>query len=170
MSGMSQAGEYDSSGKEFISPTFGRLSLDAVFSRLVDYINEDPAQKYNLIIGTDSFLNTETLFVSAVIVHRIGHGGRYFYTRNRRKKMENMRQRIFYEATMSIELASRLREMLNVNGFKRLPVEIHLDIGDNGATKEVVKEVVGMVTGSGYEAKTKPDSYGASKVADRHSK
>lgn len=170
MSGMSQAGEYDSSGKEFISPTFGRLSLDAVFSRLVDYINEDPAQKYNLIIGTDSFLNTETLFVSAVIVHRIGHGGRYFYTRNRRKKMESMRQRIFYEATMSIELASRLREMLNVNGFKKLPLEIHLDIGDNGATKEVVKEVVGMVTGSGYEAKTKPDSFGASKVADRHSK
>ena len=71
---------------------------------------------------------------------------------------------------MSIELASVLRGRLNENGLKRLPVEIHLDVGENGATREIVKEVVGMVTGSGYAARTKPDSFGASKVADRHSK
>jgi len=32
----------------------------------------------------------------------------------------------------------------------------------------MIKEVVGMVTGNGFTAKTKPDSYGASKVADKH--
>jgi len=32
----------------------------------------------------------------------------------------------------------------------------------------MIKEVVGMVRGSGYNAKTKPDAYGASAVADRH--
>jgi predicted RNase H-related nuclease YkuK (DUF458 family) len=30
--------------------------------------------------------------------------------------------------------------------------------------------VVGMVTGSGYAARTKPEAYAATKVADRHSK
>ena len=46
----------------------------------------------------------------------------------------------------------------------------HLDVGDKGETREIIRELVGMVTGSGYAARTKPDSFGASKVADRHSK
>lgn len=156
---------------EFVSPTFGRLSMDDMFSRIVDYIEDDPDQRYNLIIGTDSFVNTiETVFVSAFIIHRVGHGGRYFYKKARRRRIKNMRQRIFYEATISLELASVIGEMLSENGFKRLPVEIHLDVGTNGDTRDIIKEVVGMVTGSGYAAITKPNSYGATKVADRHSK
>ena len=158
------------SWEEFTSPTFGTLSFDGMFRRLIEYITEDPAQTYNLIIGTDSFLSGDTLFVSAVIIHRVGHGGRYFYIKLRRRKIDNMRQRIFYETTMSIQLAAVLQEKLNENGFKKLPVEIHLDVGTSGDTREIIKEVVGMVTGSGYAAKTKPASYGASKVADRHSK
>jgi predicted RNase H-related nuclease YkuK (DUF458 family) len=156
--------------QEFVSPTYGRLSLDAMFEKIVEYVAGNADQTYNLIIGTDSFLSTETLFVSAVIIHRVGHGGRYFYKKLARRKIESMRQRIFYEATMSIELASAVMAKLNENGFRKLPVEIHLDVGPNGATKDIVREVVGMVTGSGYAAVTKPDSYGASKVADRHSK
>src|SRR5207302_5588317 len=46
-------------------------------------------------------------------------------------------------------------------------VEIHLDVGASGETKRIIRELVGMVQGSGYAAITKPDSYGASKVADR---
>lgn len=156
--------------QDFISPSFGRLTMDEMFARIAEYLKDGPGETYNIIIGTDSFLNSETLFVSAVIVHRVGHGGRYFYKKTPRRKMESLRQRIIYEATMSIELASILKTKLNENGLKRLPVEIHLDVGENGETKEIVKEVVGMVTGSGYAARTKPDSFGASKVADRHSK
>ncbi|MBI5562290.1 MAG: ribonuclease H-like YkuK family protein [Deltaproteobacteria bacterium] len=160
----------DTFWQEFTSPTFGVVSFDSMFAMVAEYISEEPAQTYNLIIGTDSFLNTGTLFVSAVIIHRVGHGGRYFYKKMRRRKIDNMRQRIFHETTLSIELASLIREKLNGNGFRKLPVEIHLDVGTNGGTREIIKEVVGMVTGSGYAAITKPASYGASKVADRHSK
>jgi predicted RNase H-related nuclease YkuK (DUF458 family) len=32
----------------------------------------------------------------------------------------------------------------------------------------MIKEVVGMVTGNGFKARTKPESYGASNVADKH--
>lgn len=155
---------------EFVSPTFGKLSHDDMFSALVRYIEECGDQRYNLIIGTDSFLGKETLFVTAIVVHRVGHGGRYFYRKTRRRKIDNIRQRIFYEATMSIEVASFLREKFEENGYKALPVEIHLDVGTNGDTREIIREVVGMVTGSGYAAVTKPDSYGATKVADRHSR
>ncbi|HAV21575.1 MAG TPA: hypothetical protein DCX02_06940, partial [Firmicutes bacterium] len=44
------------------------------------------------------------------------------------------------------------------------------DIGRNGGTKDLIREIVGMVTGTGFEAKIKPDAYGATKVADKHSK
>lgn len=155
---------------EFISPTSGTISFDAMFSVIVDYINQAPADVYNLIVGTDSFLNSETLFVSAVIIHRVGHGGRYFYRKNPRRKMDSLRQRIFFEATMSIELASLLKDRLDRSSLSKLDVEIHLDVGDKGETREIIKELVGMVTGSGYAARTKPASFGASKVADRHSK
>ena len=47
-------------------------------------------------------------------------------------------------------------------------LEIHVDVGNAGKTNQIIKEVVGMVTGSGYAVKTKPDAYGASAVADKH--
>lgn len=156
--------------QEFFSPTFGILSFKDVFKKLVEYITEDTGYRYNIIIGTDSFLAAETLFISAIIIHRIGHGGRYFYKKLRHRKIENLRQRIFYETSLSLETAAMLRTKLSENGFANLPVEIHLDVGENGDTREIIREVVGMVTGSGYAAVTKPNAYGASKVADRHSK
>lgn len=156
--------------QDFFSPTFGVLSFEDVFKKLVEYIEEDTGYRYSIIVGTDSFLAAETVFISAIIIHRIGHGGRYFYKKLRHRKIENLRQRIFYETSLSLETAAMLRTKLSENGFAKLPVEIHLDVGENGDTKEIVREVVGMVTGSGYAAVTKPNAYGASKVADRHSK
>lgn len=158
------------SRKEFFSPTHGHLSFEEVFQKLATFIEELPDYRYSLIIGTDSFLSEETIFVSAIVVHRIGYGGRYFYKKTKSRKMTNLKQRIFYETSLSLEVAGMLKVNLSQNGFARLPVEIHLDVGNNGDTKEIIKEVVGMVTGSGYFAVTKPDAYGASKVADRHSK
>jgi predicted RNase H-related nuclease YkuK (DUF458 family) len=155
----------------FTSPTLGSLSFEEMFSKLVDYIEEEREESYNLIIGTDSIEhNTHTIFVSAIVVHRVGHGGRYFYKKNRHRRINSLRQRMFYEASMSLEVAGLLRTELSKNGFSKLHLEIHLDVGSNGDTKDIIREVVGMVRGSGYEAITKPDAYGATKVADRHSK
>ena len=152
---------------EFISPTYGRLSFDRMFQHLVDYMQEQPDQRYHLIIGTDSLLGDDTCFVTAVIIHRVGRGGRYFYHKFRNRKIESLRQRILYETSLSLETASQLSAELAKNGVSELPLEIHLDVGDRGETKRIIREVVGMVQGSGYAAVTKPDSYGASKVADR---
>lgn len=155
---------------EFVSPTFGKLSFRQMFANLVGYVSEDPDQQYHLIIGTDSLLSDRTCFVTAVIIHRVGHGGRYFYRKMYNRKMESLRQRILFETALSLETAGMLSGELSRNGHSELPVEIHLDVGPNGDTKRIIREVVGMVTGSGYMAVMKPDAYGASKVADKHSK
>ncbi len=155
---------------DFHSPTYGKLSFRQMFDRLVEYMSEESDQHYHLIIGTDSLLSEKTCFVTAIIVHRVGHGGRYFYRKMFNRKMESLRQRILFETSLSLETAGLLSAELSRNGHSELPVEIHLDVGPNGDTKRIIREVIGMVTGSGYLAVTKPDAYGASKVADKHSK
>lgn len=155
---------------QFISPTKGVMSFDKVYKDIVDYVNEMPGAKYKLIIGTDSHVRDDVCFVTAIVVHRVGKGGRYYYCRKRDTKMPSLKQRIFYEAALSMAVASRLAEKLSKNGLSEMDIEIHLDIGQNGETKDLIKEIVGMVTGSGFHAEIKPNSYGASKIADKHSK
>jgi len=155
---------------EFVSPTVGKLNFREMFGALVGYMSEQPDQQYHLIIGTDSLLSDKTCFVTAVIVHRVGHGGRYFYRKQLNRKIESLRQRILFETALSLDLAGQLSGEFARNGHSELPLEIHLDVGPNGDTKRIIREVVGMVTGSGFTAVTKPDAYGASKVADKHSK
>ena len=70
----------------------------------------------------------------------------------------------------SLELASQLAHKLSENGHSDLNIEIHLDVGENGRTKELIRDIIGMITGTGFEARIKPDAYGASKVADKHTR
>ncbi|ATW26484.1 ribonuclease H-like YkuK family protein [Candidatus Formimonas warabiya] len=154
----------------FISPSKGRMPFQAMMKDILEFINLAPEDNYRVIIGSDSQVHHETCFVSAVVVHRVGKGARYFYHKKQQRKITSLRQRIFYETALSLELASQVVAVLADNGYGDLNVEIHLDVGDKGETKELIKEVVGMVVGSGFDAHIKPDSSGASKVADKYTK
>lgn len=154
---------------DFVSPTKGRLSFDEVFEEILAYASRFPQDSYRLIVGTDSRFREETCFVTALIIHRQGKGGRFFYTRKFEDHARSLRQRIFYEASLSLNVASKFTEKLVESGYD-LDMEIHLDVGTNGATRTLVREIVGMVNGSGYPCRIKPDSYGASSVADRYTK
>ncbi|MDI3298451.1 MAG: ribonuclease H-like YkuK family protein [Bacillota bacterium] len=155
----------------FYSPTRGMLDFQGVFEEIVRFLEQDPEAEYNLIVGSDSQLRShDVVYVTAIVVHRRGKGGRYFYEKRVRRRIESLRQRILYEASLSLQLAGRLAEALSENGYARMNVEIHLDIGAQGETKDLIREIVGMVTGSGFGARIKPDSFGASSVADKYTK
>jgi len=158
----------------FISPTDGKMTMDKVVNTLVEFMNAEPDYFYRLVIGTDSksgkLLRAQAVdFVTAVVIHRMGKGGRYFWQRNKVEKIGSLRDKIYTETLLSIELASKLVPEFsqNLNG-QRYKVEIHIDVGEAGPTREMIKEVVGMVNGNGFTAKTKPDSYAASNIADKH--
>ncbi|HEY8426501.1 MAG TPA: ribonuclease H-like YkuK family protein [Limnochordales bacterium] len=155
---------------QFISPTKGPLDFDAMFEEIIAYVREKPEATYRVIVGTDSQLREQTSFVTAIIVHRVGKGARYFYSREREVFGRSLRQRIFHEAARSLEVASMLASRLAANGHADFDIEIHLDIGRNGETRDLIREVVGMVTGSGFDARIKPDAFGATKVADKYTK
>jgi len=41
-------------------------------------------------------------------------------------------------------------------------------VGEQGQTRDMVKEVVGLIKSNGFEPKIKPESFAASVVADRY--
>ncbi|MGE5560856.1 MAG: ribonuclease H-like YkuK family protein [Chloroflexota bacterium] len=154
----------------FVSPTKGVLSLEKVFSDIMAFVASEPNADYRLIIGSDSQTRDDQTFVTAIIIHRVGKGARYYYRRQHSRAMHSLRQKIFYETSLSLGVGSRMAELLSAHGQTDLNVEIHVDVGPTGSTRELIREVVGMVVGSGFEVHVKPDSYGASKVADKYTK
>ena len=160
--------------RSFVSPSKGKLTLGEVIGEITAYLEEEPERQYRLIIGTDSHNSTKDHradFVTAVVIHRIGRGGRYFWSKKKRANIVTLRDKIYTETLLSLDLAQKLVPKLQAylkpgNGGYEL--EIHIDVGEIGPTREMIREVVGMVVGNGFKAKTKPDSYGASTVADRY--
>ncbi len=157
----------------FNNPTKGRLSLDETISEIANFILEEPKAVYKLIVGTDSNGQEDPDFVTAITIHRVGRGGRYYWTKIHKEKMPALRQRIYEETMMSLSAATILREKLEkklseLRPFNHEDLEIHTDIGQNGETKVMIKEIVGMVKGSGFLVKIKPEAFGASVVADKY--
>ncbi|MAG59869.1 hypothetical protein CMO96_03730 [Candidatus Woesebacteria bacterium] len=158
----------------FFSPTKGELPLNRVTDEITNFVGEDSHSTYRLVIGTDSQakrLNgvAEIDFVTAIVIHRQGSGGRYFWRKKREKKTYVLREKIYTETLISLNFAQKfipaLRGKLPASKYD---LEIHVDVGPVGPTRDMIKEVVGMVNGNGYVAKTKPEAYGAFVVADKH--
>ncbi len=157
---------------QFVSPTKGNMSLEEVARDILHFYEEMPDHQYRLIVGSDSQPRSArhaTLFVTAIVIHRVGKGARFYFLKRPYKKALGLKQRIFMEASYALEVVQELESELAKHG-NRLPIEIHLDIGEEGETKTLIKDVMGWITQSGYVARIKPDSFGASKVADRYTK
>lgn len=156
----------------FRSPTRGRMKLAKVAREISDFIASEPERKHRLIVGTDSNGDKKADFVTAIIVHQVGKGGRYFWKKtNGGKIYHTLRDRIYQEVTLSLQTAQEiLGQLQNFFRTENRPYDfqIHIDVGENGPTREIIKEVVGIVRGNGFDAKIKPESFGASNVADKY--
>lgn len=154
----------------FVSPSQGQLDFSRLIVSLVNYIEAAPGFRYRIIVGSDSEAKNgeATEYVSAVVVHRVGAGGIYFWQRVVGGKCYSLKERIYNEALLSLDLARRLLDGLLAQNLLELDLEIHVDVGQVGETREIINEITGMIRGSGFQVRTKPDSFGASKVADRH--
>ncbi|OGK12548.1 hypothetical protein A3C98_02050 [Candidatus Roizmanbacteria bacterium RIFCSPHIGHO2_02_FULL_37_15] len=152
------------------SPTYGKVDLNRLKNIISDFMSQNKKARYEIVVGTDSQKVKKDVhdFVSALIVHRVGFGGIYFWKRQIVERKISLKERIYLEASMSLETSENFINFFKVNGISRYNIQIHVDIGHNGETRDMITEVVGMVRGSGYDVKIKPDSYGASKVADRY--
>ena len=159
----------------FHSPHQGTLELAEVAREIYAYLNEESKCEYKIIVGTDSGGVTLPDFITAIIVYRVGKGGRYFWKKMpAQRPYPDIKTRVFQEVTLSLEAAQdilgALKQLVAQGCKMNYDFQIHIDVGEQGQTREMVKEVVGMVKGSGFEAKIKPESYAASSVADKYAR
>lgn len=157
----------------FNTPSGFKLSPEQVVDEVTDFINGDPEQIYKIIIGTDSESLGDNVadFVTVIVIYKQGKGGRYFWRRvkDNGQRFYTLRDRLIHEVVVSLDMGKFILSSLKSKktggnwGF-----EIHADVGEGGPSQNVIQEVVGMIRANNFEPKTKPESYAASKVADRH--
>lgn len=165
----------------FFNPTKGNLLAKQVVEEIIGYIKEKPEKFYDIIVGCDSSSGEDPHFPVAVAILRKGAGGRFFlkkikYPRAFNRKFIHWKNRILQEVLLSCELALLLKEdfqkkiqQVDDGNLQYQFRYIHADIGENGQTKDMVKELTGLIRGNGFEPKIKPEAYIASVVADRYS-
>lgn len=160
--------------QDTFNSSFGaKLTIPEVVAAIVAFMKAEPKHAYKVTVGTDSELlaSKQADFVSAVVVHRVGNGGRYFWRRFELGAFHTLRDRIIREVMISLDLGKAiLAELKQLSGETDIKweFEIHADVGEFGPTRVMIQEVVGMIRAHNFEPITKPGSYAASNVADRH--
>lgn len=162
----------------FYNPTCGNLQFQSVIEEVFNYIKEKHNREYEITVGCDSSSDERPNFPVALVVLKKGRGGRFFLSKVNyfdKRRFYSFRERILEEVYLSCALALKFREALSekISRSKANPnyqfQYIHADIGESGPTKDMIKEVVGLIKSNGFMAKIKPESYAASIVADRFS-
>lgn len=153
--------------ESFISLNKKQMSFLSVMEDITSFVKEDPNREYRVIVGSDSEGYGPVAYATAIVVHRVGSGGRAYIAKNIIKTPRSLRSKIYNEAMLSLNLGQQiLPELINA-GLLEENFMIHVDVGPNGQTKDMIKEIVGMVKGFGFQVATKPESFAASSVADR---
>lgn len=162
----------------FHSDTYGKLELAQIPDKILDYYNRMKMYgvPLQIVVGTDSQNFSDTKMVSVVAVTCEGHGGIFFYDITHVKKIKDVRLKLTEETTRSLEVMTRLVDMLEKDPYSELRensgLAIHVDAGwsEKGKTKELIPMLIGWVKAYGYECHVKPESYTASSIADKISK
>lgn len=144
-----------------------RLDPKSLINEIENFILADQKHEYRILVGTDSeYLEKQIDFITVIVVHRIGHGARYFWKRQVVKSKFGLHQRLWQEAIFSLSVSQELLKILTEKKLN-FSFEFHLDLGTVGKSYSSVKEIINLIRGYGFEVRIKPESYAASKIADR---
>jgi len=145
------------------------LDREGVIKEIISFMSKDASRKYRIAVGTDSVGEKEQVsFITAIVVHRIGNGGRFFWKKKIIPKVYNLKDRIIQEALLSLQTGKEILSTLKTYKLPSFNFEIHVDIGEKGETKEMISEVIGIVRSYQFKPFIKPESFAASNVADRY--
>ncbi|MDM5156172.1 ribonuclease H-like YkuK family protein [Bacillus sp. DX1.1] len=158
------------------------MDFERVFTHICNFIERDPRNLYRLSIGTDSQAHQKyTRFITAIHLHRVGKGA-WGCLRQKaiHKKPPTLREKIYLETQFSQEIAClftpdhirQIWDLLHPYGHEGagFVMEIHLDIGNDGLTKEFILDMTMKVRAMGLTPKIKPDAYAAFSYANRYTK
>jgi hypothetical protein len=131
---------------------------------VVDFVRGEAREGQVVHLGTDSLqLRRHTRFVTVVAILTPGRGGRAIWTRVESPRIASLRERLLREVWLSVELGLKLDPVV--------PGALHVHIDANPVARyrssAYVQELVGLVVSQGFRAVIKPESWAASRAADR---
>src|SRR5271163_1077159 len=115
---------------DFFNSSLGiRLRAPEVVQEIIAFMGADLTRRYKVTIGTDSeLLSTKQAdFVTAIVVHRVGNGGRYFWRRFELGKFHTLRDRMIQEVLVSLDIAKDVLSELKKFPLPDFDFEIHAD-------------------------------------------
>lgn len=156
------------------------MTFEQVYDEIISFIKSDTNSSYKISVGTDSQVEEKSVFVSCILVHRVGKGAIGFLHKCVvQRPIKNLREKIYLETCASLQLAymfddKKIENIRNVvestDRSKGVSFEFHIDAGINGPTKALINEMISMVKGLSFIPKIKPESYCASCFADKYTK
>lgn len=146
------------------------VSFEEIINSFKTLISEP---NHLVIVGSDSHYRKHyTIFASAITVVNKSNNmhSRYFYNKSivtTKNRFGDLFYRVYREMEESLSIANKLKESI-----PELNIEIHLDVSSNSKNKTYkfsngIKEIVAS---QGYSVKIKPNAWGATAVADKHTK
>ena len=119
-------------------------------------------------IGTDAQKSSTRMeFVTVACVLNPGKGGRVFYSRHYDRKNISLYEKLSTETWLSLELAMKMHEAFGLDPEEQ-KIWVHVDANPDERfdSSDYVKQLAGMVAGSGFPVLVKPNAWCASHVAD----
>lgn len=169
-------------GYAFYNISRKKMTVEEVYQAMYDFVLKDPNSSYRFSIGTDSQVHTKyTKFITALHLHRIGKGAwGCLCDHFEHRKIRSLREKILLETIYSREIASifneeKLKPIMDIlshrNNLKgEMMLELHLDVGEGGSTKELIHEMTQIAISTGMKPVIKPQSYAAFSYANRYTK
>ena len=73
---------------------------------IIRFMKTEPERRYCITIGSDSEVlsSGRADFVTAIVIHRVGNGGRYFWRRFQFGKFHTLRDRVIEEVLASLQV------------------------------------------------------------------
>jgi len=149
---------------EFITGSGTIVTMSEAVEKIAAFIKD--SDNFTIDIGTDSQTTDKTKFVTAIVCCKERKGGIFFYHSSTIDKVPILRNRIYMETGISVECANQLIDLFLENEMF-YTISIHSDVGPNGKTRDLIKEITGYVAAYGFDCKIKPNSMAASVVADK---
>ena len=164
----------------YFNSTMRDMNIPTVAEHIINFIKKNPNGNFKVMIGTDSqLIGDKTCFATGIVVHKQGGGAWCCICKQiEPRRFNSLREKIHMETSITYQVICELNdlilldvsELLLASRGSSLHVEAHIDVGHKGATRVLIREMMGYFEGIGIEAKIKPYSYVASTYANRHTK
>lgn len=166
--------------KGYFNSTNKNMNLEQVAENILDFIKRNPNGELRLMVGTDSqLIGNKTCFATGIVIHNVGKGAWCCVKKEiEPRRVKSLSEKIHMETATTYQIVCALNDMVVSKALEVLMenknidfhMEAHIDVGKFGATRVLIREMVGYFEGLGIEAKIKPYSFVASSYANKYSK